>query len=438
MLRKRIALLLATVMMLTMFTGLTAFAGDEPAKPAKLTVWLQKTFNDEFNEAFAALFVEFGEANGINISVEIIDAAALRDTKLPAALEAGDYPNISPIDVTHYIVQKERGVLLNTQAVLDELAANGTTFIEAAITNNSVGGEPVAVPFAAQSWLLWYRKDLLIEAGFDGSPPATWEEMLEMAIATTDTSKGIYGYGMNMGATSSDHNNMMQSALWSYGGSVMKDNQINIDSPESRAAIEMIMKFLENGTVSPDCIAGDDMANNIAMLSGAACFIINIPTIANALKADAPEIWEHTGAAPVPAGPLGSFPLASWNAICLLNRSEDENYWAGKALAYAIDKNRLGPVLEMIEPAYGMAYAETLEMTEYMSDPVVAAHMEALMSGNFYNYPDPELTLERALLTPTSMFLNNIFASVVVDGLSLDEAIALQVALYESVLADIQ
>lgn len=410
---------------------------NEPAKPEKLTVWLQQTFSEEFNEGFAQLFTEFGEANGIKVEAEIIDAAALRDTKLPAALESGDLPNISFMEPASLVTYAKEGIIAPATPAIEELKANGTEFYQALYETQCIDGVAYAVPFSAQSWMLWYRKDLLAAAGYNNAP-TTWDELLEMAIATTDASKGIYGAGFAAGASASDFNNMAQSILWSYGGSVMKDGEINLASDESKEAIKMLLKFFEQGAVAPDMIAGDDMANNTAMLTGTACFIVNIPTIANALKSDAPEIWEQTGCCPLPAGPKGSFPLVSVNAMSILDNGEDANYWAAKALAYAVDQNRLGGLLELVAPAYGMVYADTMERESYMADPIVAAHMQAISTGKFYNYPDPEFTQARSLLTSSSTYINNIIAYVIVDGMSFDDALAKEIAACQEALKAIQ
>ena len=409
----------------------------EPEKPEKLTIWIQKTFSDDFNNAYAALFEEFGEQNGIEVDAQVIDAAALRDTKLPAALESGDMPNISYMEPASLVAYAKQGIIVSAEDALAELAANGTEFYDSLLDATKVDGVSYAVPFSAQSWMLWYRTDMLEAAGFDG-PPETWEEMLEMAIATTDASQGIYGAGFAAGAGASDFNNMAQSILWSYGGSVMRDGEINLDSPESQEALKLLLSFFQEGAVAPDMIAGDDMANNTAMLSGSACFIVNIPTIAGALQSDAPDIWAVTGCSPLPAGPEGSFPLAAVNMMSILDNGESENYWAAKALAYAVDETRLGTVLELVAPAYGMAYADTLDNAEYMSDPVVAALMTAISTGKYYNYPDPEFTLERSLLTSSSTFINNIISYVMVDGMSFEDALAKEIELCEQALAAAQ
>ena len=100
-----------------------------------------------------------------------------------------------------------------------------------------------------------------------------------------------------------------------------------------------------------------------------------------------------------------------------------------------MDKSRLAPILQQIAPAYGMTYADTMEMADYMADPVVQAHMEAITTGQFYNYPDAEFTLERSLLTPRSVFVNNIIAYVVVDGMSFADALQKELELCPQALA---
>jgi ABC-type glycerol-3-phosphate transport system substrate-binding protein len=90
----------------------------EPEKPEKLTIWIQKTFSDDFNNAYAALFEEFGEQNGIEVDAQVIDAAALRDTKLPAALESGDMPNISYMEPASLVAYAKQGIIVSAQELL--------------------------------------------------------------------------------------------------------------------------------------------------------------------------------------------------------------------------------------------------------------------------------------------------------------------------------
>jgi hypothetical protein len=174
------------------------------------------------------------------------------------------------------------------------------------------------------------------------------------------------------------------------------------------------------------------------MLSGTACFIVNIPTIAAALASNAPDIWANTGSAPLPGGPQGRYSLAECNFLSILDKGDDANYWAKKAVVYAVDKTRLGPILTMISPAYGMAYADYKNFTEYMANPVAAAHMEAVANARPRFYPESQMTQEMGALSGSMAYINNIVASVVVDRMTFEAALDKQLKLYDQILADLK
>ena len=83
---------------------------------------------------------------------------------------------------------------------------------------------------------LWYRKDLLAEAGL--APPATWDELLVAAKAMT---KGdIYGNSLPFGRTSMT-STMMVNFVHQAGGLIVNpDGSVGFNSPATIAALEFL------------------------------------------------------------------------------------------------------------------------------------------------------------------------------------------------------
>ena len=82
-------------------------------------------------------------------------------------------------------------VMMVNSAWLPELALVGallppagspllTDQFPGALASVTVGGHPVAVPWTANAWVQYYRRDLLAEVGYD-APPLDWAEWLRMA-----------------------------------------------------------------------------------------------------------------------------------------------------------------------------------------------------------------------------------------------------------------
>ena len=107
-----------------------------------------------------------------------------------------------------------------------------------------------------------------------------------------------------------------------------------------------------------------------------------------------------------------------------------------KALSYVCDKKKLAPILELVAPDYGMVYKDTMDNEKYMSDPIVAAHMQAIASGKYYNYPDEEFTKERSLLIKNSVYINNIVNYVVVEKMPFEEALATEIEICKKTLKE--
>ena len=92
----------------------------------------------------------------------------------------------------------------------------------------------------ATSSNLWYRKDLLAEAGLQ--PPKTWDEQLTAAKALTKN--GVYGNSLPYGRTSFA-STMMVNFVHQAGGMILNpDGSVGLNSDATVAALEFLREMI--------------------------------------------------------------------------------------------------------------------------------------------------------------------------------------------------
>jgi multiple sugar transport system substrate-binding protein len=110
--------------------------------------------------------------------------------------------------------------------VPEDVAARVTQdVVESAIEGSTWDGELVAVPFWANTQLLWYRKSVAEAAGLDMTQPVTWDQLV---TAAQDQDKLIGVQGARAESLTVWFNALIQSA----GGSIIAENSTDPDSIE--------------------------------------------------------------------------------------------------------------------------------------------------------------------------------------------------------------
>ena len=181
---------------------------------------------------------------------------------------------------------------------------------DAEVNASTPDGELYAVPLLGNIQLLFYRTDLLEEAGL--SVPTTWDELLEVAEALNDP-PATFGYAER---TSGRIDFNYQSVLRSYGGEIVSFDpetqswSVEIDSEESVAALE---KWLELATTaSPPNYANLGQAELISLMqSGQLAMMINVAAAAGGLvDPDASVVTDTIAAVPNP-GQVSGEPVTT-------------------------------------------------------------------------------------------------------------------------------
>ncbi|MCB0154745.1 MAG: extracellular solute-binding protein, partial [Anaerolineae bacterium] len=129
--------------------------------------------------ALGDLIQQFEEETGHN--VEVVASPESATDNLAQQLQflgAGSSDvDVYQIDVIWPGVLAEHAVDLNEYIPKSDL----DTYFSAIVENNTVDGKLVGLPWFTDAGLLYYRSDLLEKYGYSG-PPATWDELEEMAL----------------------------------------------------------------------------------------------------------------------------------------------------------------------------------------------------------------------------------------------------------------
>jgi multiple sugar transport system substrate-binding protein len=188
-------------------------------------------------------------------------------------------------------------------------------FLPAPVESNVYEGAIYGVPWFTDVGMLYYRKDLLQQSGIT-EPPATWEELKQIAEQVKQDSGTKYGFvfqGSNYEGGVVDG----LEYIWTHGGDVLDGNKVVIDSPESAAGLATERSMVTDGITPQAVVNYTEMESQTAFLNGDAVLMRNWPYVYGLLSD--PEQSnikpDQVDVAPIPAGQGGrSYSgLGGWN-----------------------------------------------------------------------------------------------------------------------------
>ncbi|MEV6316621.1 ABC transporter substrate-binding protein [Streptomyces sp. NPDC051776] len=199
--------------------------------------------------------------------------------------------DILGLDVTWPAEFAEAGWIRPWTGQNREQAVRGT--LETSVQTATWEGKLFAVPYNANTQLLWYRDDLVRK------PPTTWAEMTDMAAALAEQGKPHFAeiQGAQYEGLTVWFNSLVESA----GGSIMTPDGLrpSLGPPAVRAA-GVMRDFARSPAADPSLTNQMEDQNRLAMESGTAAFEINYPFVYPSMKANNPKLFPHFRWAPYP------------------------------------------------------------------------------------------------------------------------------------------
>ena len=278
--------------------------------------------------ALGRMITEFEAANpGIRIRVEPQDFAQM-PSKFFLGHRTGSNPDVVWIDA------KNVGGLLasGAGADLDKLVTSGWAdggkdfYVRAGYDAALIGGKRVALPLFHGASVIYYRKDMLAEAGIDPTTLTTWDALRAAAEKLTvdkdkDGRMDVWGFGMPLAPLKTESTPVLIGML-ADGSKVFEGCTAHYNTEPGKRAIEFTAGLVTDARVTPQdalVLNVDDITDQ--MIAGRYAIAISsslrYSTIAAKSDFGAEKLgilpwptWDGKGSAPMP---VSGWWAAAWS-----------------------------------------------------------------------------------------------------------------------------
>lgn len=254
-------------------------------------------YTNEQQRLFERFIAEYERLNpDIDIQYQQVSHRDYLQTVLTARI-AGQAPDIYNLHMDWAPRLVASGALAEPPAALAERVRRD--YVPSAVEGATLEGKLWGVPTEISNYLLVYNKQLLAEAAYD-SPPASWNELLAMAKATTqrDAQGKATRLGFGYGDTPASLSQPYLSLLFSLGGDVFnaERTESRLASPEAVQALQLYREPARAGVADPAVPIFDQPGGNVAL------GIVASWRRATYAEVLGPDFAKTIGVAPIPVG----------------------------------------------------------------------------------------------------------------------------------------
>lgn len=250
-------------------------------------------------EALPDLVAEFEEQNpDIAVNVTPVPWDSAHD-KFVNSITAGTTPDVAMVGTTWMGEFAGMGALDPTPGTIDT-----SKFFEGAFETTVVDGTSYGVPWYVETRMVYYRTDVLEEAGF-AEVPADQAGFKEMAAALKNEGGAEYGISLQPGQTGS-----WQTVLpfaWSRGAEIATEDGYTFNTPEMVEAVDYYGSFFSEEIANPNPPEGqteaDFTSGNVPMFISGPWMMSIVEDFASTAGQDG--FADMYDVAPIPAGEGG-------------------------------------------------------------------------------------------------------------------------------------
>ncbi|MDR1913641.1 MAG: ABC transporter substrate-binding protein [Clostridiales bacterium] len=232
---------------------------EETSESIELSFWNNFTATD--GEVLAEIIEEFNQTNdkGISITMDVMPEKNLPD-KLPLARASKTAPDFFAVGDAFFASFVSNGTVNDLSSFFDHEGVDKADIKEGALVTTQVNGAQYFLPMTITGHYLYWNKDLFAAAGLDPeTPPKTWEEVEQMAVAVSAIGDDIYGIGFPVGAQFAYH--AFSNWALAYGGKVFNADQTEsvLNSSENLQSLQRVQALVRDKKVSPEAPKASDI-----------------------------------------------------------------------------------------------------------------------------------------------------------------------------------
>lgn len=292
-----------------------------PADATELTIWWDKGFVLEEDEALQQLVDQWQQQTGNRVKLSLYTTDDLPQ-KAQRALQANSPPDILMSHNAERVLNPRLawdGKLADVSELIEPIQDQySPTVLDSVRLYNHVTQQRryYAVPIHQATTQIFYRRDLLEQAGrSEQEIPRDWQGFWEFWQQVQETmpaqSPPVYGLGLPFSASAGDTYEVFEQMLEAYDVPIVDAaGQLRVDEPAVRQGIidclTWYSQFYQQGYVPPDAVNWTNADNNRQLLNRAIVMTPNNSlSIPAAVRPDPEVYYNQLGTIAYPNKPSG-------------------------------------------------------------------------------------------------------------------------------------
>lgn len=261
-----------------------------------ITVWAMGAEGDKISK-IAKLFEESNPS--VKVVTQSIPWGAAHE-KLITAVVGGTTPDICQMGTTWIPEFADIGALTNLDPfVKDSTKINKQKFFEGAWSSGVAKDKLYGIPWYVDTRVMFYRKDLLREAGYENFPK-NWEELKDACKKLTkdvNNDGKVEKFGISLSPRDAGTLFMF---IWQNKGEILSSDftKAEINNPATKAAVEYYVDFFKNNYTPIEASSGTDLFNSFK--TGYFAMFISGPWMLEELKKQLPDMEDKWAVSVLP------------------------------------------------------------------------------------------------------------------------------------------